>query len=79
MPPGMCESCEKLYLFEFEEAATSSAACPRCGRALTRRTIRAMNDLPRFPFELVRNAPAPAISNSPRSEGGAASPELCVR
>lgn len=78
MPLGMCVSCEKLYLFE-EDSTTSSAACPRCGRALTRRTIRAMEDLPRFPFELVRNAPAPVTTPSPRAESAANAPELCVR
>ena len=78
MPLGMCEPCEKLFLFE-ADSATSSSACPKCGSVLTRRTIRAMQDLPRFPFELVRNAPAPATSSSPRSESGAGSPELCIR
>jgi hypothetical protein len=80
MPLGMCESCEKLYLFEADSTAPS-AACPRCGRALTRRAIRAMEDLPRFPFEFVRKSPAPAPPLTPRADSGlgAGSPELCLR
>lgn len=61
----MCEPCEKLYLFEVESSA-ASLACPRCNAMLAPRTIRVMEDLPRFPIQLVRAIPTEASTSTPR-------------
>jgi len=78
MPLGMCEPCEKLYLFEADSTA-ASVSCPRCGGILARRTIRAMEDLPRFPFELVRREPLTVAARPLSSESSVSLPELCIR
>jgi hypothetical protein len=52
MPLGICESCQRAYIFDGHPDGAVEA-CPVCGTHLRRTSVREMRDMPPLPLQLL--------------------------